>query len=181
MPFQLSLPGLSAPATPASASHMSASLLHYPDVSSDVLCENAKTLGHAAELFVDSVFARLGVPAADFAEHAPFDRMIWIGPTCLRVQVKGRHRMTDGAYHFDIKRGYQRGPNGTRAYDRGDFDLLALVGLPHDIVKFTAFWSKSHVIRGDEISGLRNRPGASLQQALDDLGLSGITLAPCAI
>ncbi|WP_071795133.1 hypothetical protein [Natronohydrobacter thiooxidans] len=160
---------------------MSASLLHYPDVSSGVLCENAKTLGHASELLVDSVFARLGIPVASFAEHSPFDRMIWIGSNCLRVQVKGRHRMTDGGYHFDIKRGYQRGPNGTREYDRGDFDVLALVGLPHDIVKFTASWSKSHVIRGHEIPGLRNRPGASLQQALDALGLSGTTPADCAI
>ena len=89
--------------------------------------------------------------------------------------------MTDGAYHFDIKRGYQRGPNGTRAYDRGDFDLLALVGLPHDIVKFTAGWAKSHVIRGHEIPGLRNAPGSSLRQALADLGLSGTSPEPYAI
>ena len=180
MPHQPFLPGLSAPATPPAASQMSASLLHYPDVSAKALCENAKTLGHAAELLVDSVFARLGLIAASFAEHSRFDRMIWIGTTCLRVQIKGRHRMTDGAYHFDIKRGYQRGPNGTRDYDRGDFDLLALVGLPDDVVKFTALWSKSHVIRGHEIPGLRNAPGSSLRQALSDLGLSGTAPAPSA-
>jgi len=180
MPHQPFLPGLSAPATAPAASHMSASLLQYPHVSAQALYENAKTLGHAAELLVDSVFARLGVPAASFPECSRFDRVIWIGTTCLRVQIKGRHRMTEGAYHFDIKRGYQRGPNGTRDYDRGDFDLLALVGLPDDIVKFTARWAKSHVIRGHEISGLRACPGASLRQALSDLGLSGTAPAPSA-
>jgi hypothetical protein len=138
---------------------MSASLLHYPDVGADILCENAKTLGHAAELLVDSVFARLGVPAASFPEYSRFDRLIWIGSTCLRVQIKGRHRMTDGAYHFDVKRGYQRGPAGTRDYERGDFDMLALVGLPDDVVRFTGRWARSHIIRGREIPGLRACPG----------------------
>ncbi len=180
MPLQPFLPGLSAPATPPSASLLSASLLHYPDVSSDVLCEHAKTLGHAAELLTDSVFARLGIPCASFAEHSRFDRLIWIGSTCLRVQVKGRHRMTNGQYHFDIKRGYQRGPNGTCGYDRGDFDILALVGLPENVVKFTSEWSKTHVIRGREIGRLRACPGASLRSALADLGLSGTALAPSA-
>lgn len=178
MPLQPFLPGLSAPETPSSASHMSASLLHYPDVRSDVLCENAKTLGHAAELLVESVFARLGVPAASFAEYSRFDRMIWIGSTCLRVQIKGRHRMTGGAYHFDIKRGYQRGPTGTRDYDQGDFDLLALVGLPDDVVKFTARWARSHVIRCEEIHGLRAYPGASLRQALVDLDVNSVAGMP---
>lgn len=180
MPLQPFLPGLSAPAAPLCASHMSTSLLHYPDVSAKALCENAKTLGHASELLTDSVFARLGIPCASFAEYSRFDRMIWIDSTCLRVQIKGRHRMTDGAYHFDIKRGYQRGPNGTCAYDRADFDLLALVGLPDNIVKFTAHWAKSHVIGGHEIPRLRTCPGASLQQALTELGLAEAVTAPIA-
>lgn len=180
MPLQLFLPGLSAPAISPCASHVSASLLHYPDVSSDVLCEHAKALGHASELLTDSIFARLGIPCASFAEHSQFDRLIWIGSTCLRVQVKGRHRMNHGEYHFGIKRGYQRGPNGTRAYDRGDFDLLALVGLPDNVVKFAAEWAKTHVIRRQEIARLRASPGASLRQALEDLGLAGTADAPIA-
>ena len=89
MPFQPFLPGLTAPSTPSSASHMSASLLHYPDVSANALCENAKTLGHAAELLVDSVFARLGIIAASFPEYSRFDRMIWIGPPVCGYRSRG--------------------------------------------------------------------------------------------
>ncbi|MCH8476301.1 MAG: hypothetical protein LAT55_13855 [Opitutales bacterium] len=181
MPHQPFLPGLIAPASPLNAAHQFDDLLHYPDVGSHLLCEHAKTLGHASELLTDSIFARLGIPAASFPEHSQFDRLIWIGSTCLRVQIKGRHRMTGGGYHFDIKRGYQRGPTGTRAYARDDFDILALVALPDNVVKFTAEWSKTHVIAAHEIARLRTSPGASLHLALSDLGLSGTCATPAAI
>lgn len=181
MPHQPFLPGLIAPVSPLAASHQFDDLLQYPNVGSHLLCEHAKTLGHASELLTDSIFARLGIPTASFPEHSQFDRLIWIGAACLRVQIKGRHRMTAGGYHFDIKRGYQRGPTGTRAYSRDDFDILALVGLPDNVVKFTAEWSRTHVIAAGEIARLRASPGASLQLALTDLGLSAAPATPTAI
>lgn len=171
MPYQPSLPGLVAPCAPASVSNLFDTLLHYPNIRAELMCARAKELGQSAELLTDSLLARLGIPCANFAEHSPFDRLIWIGSACLRLQIKSRHRTNDGGYRFEIKKGYQRGPNGTRPYERGDFDILALVALPENVVKFTSDWSTSHVIRLDEIRGLRARPGQSLIQALEALGM----------
>ena len=88
MPYQPSLPGLFAPCAPARVSNLFDTLLHYPDISAELTCARAKELGQSAELLTDSLLARLGIPCANFAEHSPFDRMIWIGSACLRLQIK---------------------------------------------------------------------------------------------
>jgi hypothetical protein len=169
------LGGLRAPVVTGEAARVSqeTALLRYPDVTAEVLCARAKELGQAAELQLDSTTARLGVKSASFGEHSPFDRVLWIGTFCFRLQIKGRNRSDErGDYRFDIRKGYQRGPTGTKAYEPGDFDLLALVALPENVVKFTARWSEHHVIRRSEIAGLRARPGDSLIAALRDLGVT---------
>jgi hypothetical protein len=168
------LGGLRAPLVTGEAARVSqeTALLRYPDVAAEVLCARAKELGQAAELQVDSIMARLGVKSAGFGEHSPFDRVLWINQFCFRLQIKGRNTDDRGDYRFDIRKGYQRGPTGTKAYEPGDFDLLALVALPENVVKFTARWSEHHVIRRSEIAGLRARPGESLIAALRDLGVT---------
>ena len=171
MRHQPCLPGFDAPATAGSTPSDTPVMLTYPNIPGRVLCERAKELGLAAELYVDSILSRLGIPFAQFGEHAAFDRLIWIGSRCLRVQIKGRHRISASGYHFEIRKGYQRGPVGTRPYKRGEFDLLALVGLPHDVVRFTSEWSPQHRILASEIPQLRARPGRSLTIALANLGL----------
>ena len=85
MPYQPSLPGLFAPCAPARVSNLFDTLLHYPDISAELTCARAKELGQSAELLTDSLLARLGIPCANFAEHSPFDRMIWIGSACFAV------------------------------------------------------------------------------------------------
>jgi hypothetical protein len=165
------LPGLDAPDIVSDTQTPEHKMMQYPDLPGEVLCNRAKELGLAAEFFVDSILTRLGVPAAQFGEHSAFDRLIWIGGRCLRLQIKSRHRMSGSGYHFEIRKGYQRGPVGTRPYDEGEFDLLALVGLPHDVVRFTCECRPQHRIAAREIPGLRSRPGLSLAAALADLGL----------
>lgn len=171
MRHQPCLPGLAAPDPAEAALPRAPDMMDYPELAGDVLCERAKELGLAGEFFVDSILTRLGVPFAHFGEHSAFDRVIWVCGRCLRVQIKSRHRMSGTGYHFEIRKGYQRGPIGTRPYDRGDFDLLALVGLPHDVVRFTCEWRQQHRIAAAEIPGLRARPGLSLATALAELGL----------
>lgn len=169
------LGGLRAPLVTGEAARVSqeTALLRYPNVTAEVLCARAKELGQAAELQLDSTTARLGIKSAGFGEHAPFDRVLWIQQFCFRLQIKGRNRSDErGDYRFDIRKGYQRGPTGTKSYEPGDFDLLALVALPENVVKFTARWSEHHVIRRSEIAGLRARPGESLIAALRDLGVT---------
>ena len=170
------LPGLDAPDIISDTRNSDHKMMRYPDLTGEVLCNRAKELGLAAEFFVDSILTRLGVPAAQFGEHSAFDRLIWVGGRCLRLQVKSRHRMSEYGYTFEIRKGYQRGPVGTRPYDKDEFDLLALVGLPHDVVRFTAEWRPQHRIAAREIPGLRARPGLSLAKAIEDLGLDPVTV-----
>jgi len=174
MRHQPCLPGLDAPAPAGSSASDTPVMLTYPNIPGRVLCERAKELGLAAELYVDSILSRLGIPFAQFGEHAAFDRLIWIGSRCLRMQIKSRHRMSQTGYDFEIRKGYQRGPVGTRPYKRGEFDLLALVGLPHDVVRFTCDWNRQHRILASEIPHLRAHPGRSLTAALADLGLDPV-------
>ena len=168
------LPGLDAPDITPETQTPSHKMMRYPDLPGDVLCNRAKELGLAGEFFVDSILTRIGVTFARLGEHAAYDRVIWTGGRCLRLQIKSRHRMSSNGYRFEIRKGYQRGPVGTRPYKRGEFDLLALVGLPHDVVRFTCEWSPQHRILASEIPHLRAHPGRSLTAALADLGLDPV-------
>ena len=97
--------------------------------------------------------------------------MIWLPDRFLRVQIKTRNVPSGPGYHFEIRKGYQRGPVGTKPYRPSDFDLLALVVLPESVIRFTAEWRPSHVVAVAEIPGLRQRPRASFDDALRDLGI----------
>lgn len=173
MPHQMSLAlGLAAPEPSAfPLDRGPASLMDYPQLHADTICTHAKELGLAAELLVDSTLARLGIPYASFGEHSAYDRVIWTADRCLRMQIKARHRATGSAYVFDIKKGYQRGPTGTKPYQPGEFDILALVALPENAVRFTAEWRPTHKINLCEIPRLRARPAETLIAALEHLGL----------
>lgn len=175
MPHQLSLAlGLASPKPSfCPLDRGGSSLLDYPYLHADTICAHAKELGLAAELLVDSTLARLGISYASFGEHSAYDRVIWTADRCLRLQIKARHRATERAYVFDIKKGYQRGPTGTKPYEPGEFDILALVALPEKAVRFTAEWRSSHRITLCEIPRLRARPAESLMEALEHLGLCG--------
>jgi len=121
---------------------------------------------------VDCVLAMLGERVIPTPEHEQFDRIVWLDQRLLRVQIKTRHVLGAGGYVFNVRRGYQRGPVGTRPYDPQDFDMLALVALPEFVVKFTAEWRPSHVVSAAEIPSLRRHPRASFDTALHDLGLA---------
>jgi len=172
MAFQPSLPGLAPPRRPEPARTARTALARYPDVAPADLCTHAKILGQAGEHLVDCVLSTLGERVIPTPEHEQFDRLVWLDQRLLRVQIKTRHVPAAGGYDFIVRRGYQRGPDGTRPYDRGDFDMLALVALPHFVVKFTSEWHHAHRITAAEIPGLRRSPRASFDDALRDLGLS---------
>lgn len=64
-----------------------------------------------------------------------------------------------------------RQPAGGSPLCPGDYDLAALVILPHDTVLFTAVKQEIHRVPCRSVEGLRAHPYASLQQALGDPGL----------
>jgi hypothetical protein len=146
-------------------------LADYPDIAAEDLCRHAKRLGKAAEMLVDSVLVRLGERVFPADEHEPFDRILWLPERPLRIQIKARHRRLGELWLFNVTRGYQRGPTGTRPYDIDDFDLLALVALPEGVVKFTTGGAPRYRIHQREIPALRARPRDSLDAALRALGL----------
>jgi hypothetical protein len=172
MPQQLHLPGFHPPDRPVEARTARAALARYPDLDGPTLSRYGKHLGKSGELLFDSLMMRLGerVIAAD--EHEHFDRVVWLPDIFLRVQIKTRNVPSGAGYHFEIRKGYQRGPVGTKPYARADFDLLALVVLPESVIKFTAEWRPSHVVSAAEIPSLRRHPRASFDTALQDLGLA---------
>ena len=173
MPHQFLLPGFQLPASPPECRDARVALRDYPDVSGAVMCRYGKQLGTAGELLFDSVMMRLGERSIRCEEHEPFDRILWLPDGLVRVQIKTRHTITGDSYVFDIKKGYQRGPTGTKPYDPSDFDMLALVILPEGVIRFTSEWRNTHRVRLCEIPSLRARPGDSLAEALDRLGQSG--------
>ncbi|MGI3211014.1 hypothetical protein ACROSR_07850 [Roseovarius tibetensis] len=172
MPQQLPLPGFQLPERPSEARNARAALARYPDLEGPTLCRYAKLLGKSGELLFDSLMMRLGERVVPADEHEHFDRVLWLQDIFLRVQIKTRNVPSGAGFHFEIRKGYQRGPAGTKPYARTDFDLLALVVLPESVIKFTAEWRASHVVAASEIPGLRQRPRQSFDTALGDLGLS---------
>jgi hypothetical protein len=146
-------------------------LMHFPNVGSDTLKHHGKQIGRAGELLVESILLRMGLPSVSPAEFMPVDFFVFHEIGILRVQVKTAARAKNGCYQFNISHGYHRSPRGVRRYAETDFDLLALVGLQDNVVKFSSDRRRSQSIGVDEVDRLRRRPGESFEQALDALGV----------
>lgn len=85
------------------------------------------------------------------------------------------HRASDAfgfSSNFHVLKGYHRSPTGVRHYDQDDFDIVGLVALSENVVKFTTDRRQSHRIALSEIESLRATPCASFDRAMKDLGLS---------
>lgn len=171
MAIQMLLPGL-GPAPMLSANRTGAGLSTYPHVDSLVLQKQAKEIGRAGELLARSVLTRLGEQCYAAGEEAAFDLLLMRPEAALRVQVKTTSTTRDGVYRFRMQKGYRGAPAGVRLYAPGDYDLAALVILPHDAVLFTAEKREVHMVPCQRVEALRARPYASLHQALRDLGLA---------
>ncbi len=170
MAIQMLLPGLDL-APMLATDPRSANLSTYPHVDPLVLQTQAKEIGRAGELLAHSVLTRLGAQCYAAGEEAAFDLLLMRPEAALRVQVKTTTNARDGVYRFRMQKGYRGNPSGVRLYAPGDYDLAALVILPHDAVMFTAAKQELHAISCQRIAGLRARPYASLHQALRDLGI----------
>ena len=172
MPVQLPLTGLSLPEPAPLASADLSDLWSYPDLSTQTLCTHAKLLGHAGECLTDSLLCRFGLLTIPLPELSSADRLVLHPARALRLQVKTTSSLRSGAWQFNIQRGYGHAPSGIRPYDAGAFDLLALVVLPENVVRFTAELRPRQRIAPAEIAALRADPRASVEEALLALGLT---------
>jgi len=161
---------------PATEPHQD--LLQFPQIDTDVLRYHGKQFGRAGELLVESVLLSVGVQSVGVAEHLPFDYVVFLDQGVLRVQVKTATRPRANCFNFNVSHGYHRSPGGVRGYAENDYDLLALVCLSENVVKFTADRRRSQIIGIEEIEGLRRRPGSSFESALTGLGVD--QMAPAA-
>lgn len=166
------LPGIdpACPVPGAFATPRADTLWQYPNCAALTLKQNAKALGHAGELFVDSVFARLGLHASTVSEGLPYDRLLLVDGEGIRVQVKTTTNTQSGAFRFTATQGYHRSPAGVRPYAEDAFDILALVALPENAVFFTTSKALTHGIPVAQVPMLRARPQITLTQALRSLG-----------
>lgn len=168
MTFQPTLAGfeeLFAPIFPS----QNEDLRDFPDVKSEALKTHGKELGRAGELLVESTLLRIGYQSISVSEHLPFDCVVLQPQGLIRIQVKTAARPRSACYNFNISKGYHRSPGGVRGYAESDFDLLALVALSDNVVKFSSDRRRSQSIGLDEVAGLRQRPGLSFEAALEDV------------
>ncbi|MGL4241919.1 MAG: hypothetical protein ACRCTI_12475 [Beijerinckiaceae bacterium] len=178
MSYQLPLTGLDLPYPDLPGPEMPSidllrDLWSYPEVSGAVLCRHAKLIGEAGEDLVDSTLKRLGLMTLTLPDIFPVDRVVLHPARPIKLQIKTATRPgADGSYVFDIFRGYGRSPGGLRRYDATDFDMLALVCLPLNLVIFTAAHRNTHRFRGAEIAALLRNPRRSLARAFAELGLA---------
>lgn len=149
-------------------------LRDFPNLSRDTLTRHAKWFGLAGEHFVDSILFRFGLHSSDLPEMLPADRVVYCSDVGVRLQIKTACRPRNGYFHFNLMKGYHRSPVGVRHYNADDFDLVALVALSQNVVKFTAERHQSHRIALSEIEALRASPCASFEHAMADLGWSKI-------
>lgn len=147
------------------------SLWGYPDCPTEILQCHAKRIGASGELLFDSLMTRFGLLSGKFDETTSFDRLLIVGDVGLFVQIKTTTHAQNGIYRFSASRGYNRSPGGVRAYEAGEFDLLALAVLPENVMAFTTSRRVYQGIAATAIPALRARPRDTLEEALRALGV----------
>jgi hypothetical protein len=145
----------------------------FPNLSRDAMSRNAKWFGLAGEYLVDSILLRFGIYTSQLPEMLPADRIVYHPAADLRLQIKTCCRARGGHFHYYLTKGYHGSPTGVKPYETNDFDLVALVALSENAVKFTADRQGSQRIAISEIETLRADPCASLERAIDELGFEG--------
>ncbi|MEB8389261.1 hypothetical protein OO012_18705 [Rhodobacteraceae bacterium KMM 6894] len=165
------LSGFEALFAPQAACASTDDIRQFPKLSGDSLTRHAKWFGLSGEHFVDSILLRFGIYTSQLPEVLPADRIVYHPDGDLRLQIKTCCRPRNGYFHFSLTKGYHRSPTGIKSYATDDFDIVALVGLSENVVKFTAGRQQSHRIALSEIDALRVDPCASLERAMEDLGL----------
>jgi len=151
--------------------HLSAhfdDLASFPDVESITASRRARLLGLAGEYLVDSLLLRVGLFPSPMPDGAPSDRVIAFACRSIRLQIKTSAKPGPRGYTFRMQKGYRCSPAGRRPYAAGDFDIAALVALPHNAVMFSAAQSPTILMRFDSLGELKRTPLASLDQALGD-------------
>jgi hypothetical protein len=127
----------------------------------------------SGEYLVGSILLRFKIYTSHLPGMLPADRIAHLPDgNNLRLQVKTCCRPRNGYFHFTLAKGYHRSPNGVKRYADSDFDLVALVALSENAIKFTADRNQSQKVALDEIHALSADPCASLERAIDDLELT---------
>lgn len=151
-------------------------LCGFPDIPADAKCFHAKRLGTAGELFVDSLLVRLGFDPIPTHEYQPYDRIVPVNGHLAKMQVKVRLSAESGRFIYQVCHGNPRHDTGVRAYGVGDFDLLALVCLHHNVIKFSASRARQQYIALSEVARLQARPFETLGRAIIEAGFGPDTI-----
>ena len=147
---------------------------------SDVECSDDLEIGKAAEHLVCADLIMSGYRAFLSDQGLPYDILVDIGGSLLRVQVKStrkpknhdpKTRSTPG-YFFHLRRA---GKGGRRRYPENAFDLYALVALDRNAIAYLP--AVDLRVPGERYlqNGSMNREfqAASFRHALNRLGFDG--------
>jgi hypothetical protein len=153
-------------------------LVHYPDVTPDVLCRHARALGQAGESFVDSLLLRHGLVTARLPDGNCADRLLLLPNRSLKLQIKTRTSPGSRGYVFRMQKGFRASGDGCRPYEAGDYDVAALVALPINAVMFTADQGATLTIPHERIPKISSDPLCSLASALANLDAAAAVPEP---
>ncbi len=159
MAIQPTLSGLLLPSTISLPDTQD--LRDWPHIPAEVVCRHAKQLGAAGEALFDSqmlCFGEIGLPVPEFLS---FDRVLLRSPQLLRVQIKTVTMPSDHGYAVTPRKGYRGSPQGMRAYEADEYDLLAIVILSEGVIRYSAATAGRPQWRRGRSPGPRHaRPGA---------------------
>jgi hypothetical protein len=118
--------------------------------------DNSKTKGDLAELKAATAFAELGyfvsIPLTD---NAPYDLIVDTGEKLIKVQVKSRSIRKSVV----MIENFTSSTNYSRAYEKGDFDLLVVYCIDNGRMAFLP-WSE---VEGGIVTTLRFDPPKNSQ------------------
>jgi hypothetical protein len=110
----------------------------FPNLGPAVSCGAGRLIGQIGELIVQEQLLSWGYRCFAAPDDAPYDLVLDVFGRLVRVQVKAtgtsRPERTEFATH--VRRGNTATGIGTFAYHNGDFDMLAVVLIPHRQVRF---------------------------------------------
>ncbi len=159
---------------------ISADLFGYepPEIgSTNDLRVHAKQIGECGAALTVYCLRNMGLNAYEVGDTCHYDITVDVGSSLLRVQVKSTSKSDEaGTFRFNHTKGHRSTQLGVRAYDGGDYDVLALVALSVKHVVFDTFAEEPTITRPAEMFMREGIEEASFRAVLAKLGRAWATI-----
>ena len=120
--------------------------------STNDLRVHAKQIGECGVALTIYCLRNMGLNAYEVGDACHYDVLVDVRSGVLRVQVKSTSKSDgSGTYRFNHTKGHRSTQLGVRAYDGGDYDVLALAALSVKRVVFDTFTTEPAIARPAEM------------------------------